>query len=245
MQAAKKSATEWPPRLSHIDAVPRQTEETIMNSDASIRTNIEAELEFEPSVDSSGIGVAVTAGVVTLTGHVDSYASKMAAERAVARVRGVRALAEEIEVRLAVNAQHDDDEIARRAANVISWSTRIAPDSVHVKVEKGWVTLTGELDWQYQKNAVAELIRNLSGVVGESNHIRIRPHLESQDVVQSLAKAFHRHAKLESAAINVMVDGGKVTLSGNVSAWNDRRLAEDAAWAMQNVTEVVDHLVVI
>lgn len=215
-----------------------------MNSDTAIRTNIEAELEFEPSIDSSGIGVAVTAGVVTLTGHVDSYAAKMAAERAVARVRDVRALAEEIEVRLAIDAEHDDNEIARRAANLISWSTSIAPNSVHIKVQKGWVTLTGDVDWQYQKNAVADLIRNLSGVVGESNQIRIRPHLDSKDVVQSLAKAFQRHAKLESAAIRVLVDGGKVTLSGNVSAWNDRRLAEDAAWAIQSVTEVVDHLVV-
>ena len=215
-----------------------------MNNDTSIRNNIEAELEFEPTIDSSGIGVSVTGGVVTLSGHVDSYASKMAAERAVGRVRGVRALAEQIEVRLAVNAEHDDDEIARRAANLISWSTTIAPNSVHIKVEKGWVTLSGELDWQYQKTAVADLIRNLSGVVGESNQIRIRPHLDSKDVVQSLTKAFHRHARLESAAIKVMVEGGKVTLSGNVNAWNDRRLAEDAAWAIQSVTEVVDHLVV-
>ena len=215
-----------------------------MNNDSSIRTNIEAELEFEPSIDASGIGVAVTDGVVTLTGHVDSYASKMTAERAVGRVRGVRALAEQIEVRLAVNAEHDDQEIARRAANLISWSTTIAPGAVQIKVEQGWVTLSGTLDWQYQKNAVADLIRNLSGVVGESNQIRIRPHLDSKDVAQNLAKAFHRHAELESAAIKVMVEGGRITLSGNVSAWNDRRLAEDAAWANKGVTEVVDYLVV-
>ena len=215
-----------------------------MNNDSSIRTNIEAELEFEPSIDASGIGVAVTDGVVTLTGHVDSYASKMTAERAVGRVRGVRALAEQIEVRLAVNAEHDDQEIARRAANLISWSTTIAPGAVQIKVEQGWVTLSGTLDWQYQKNAVADLIRNLSGVVGESNQIRIRPHLDSKDVAQNLAKAFRRHAELESAAIKVMVEGGRITLSGNVSAWNDRRLAEDAAWANKGVTEVVDYLVV-
>ena len=216
-----------------------------MNNDISIRNNVEAELQFDPSLDASGIGVAVKAGVVTLTGHVESYASKMLAERAVGRVRGVRALAEEIEVQLAVSAEHDDEEIARRAANLISWSTSIAPDAVHIKVEKGWVTLTGELDWQYQKNVVADLIRNLSGVVGESNLIRIRPHLESKDVLHSLTNAFHRHAKLQSAAIKVKIDGGKVTLTGSVGAWNDRRLAEDAAWAIQSVTEVVDQLVVV
>ena len=215
-----------------------------MNTDTSIRNNVEAELQFDPSLDASGIGVAVNAGIVTLTGHVNSYASKMSAERAVGRVKGVRALAEEIKVRLAADAEHNDDEIAQRAANLILWSFRSEPSAVHIKVEKGWVTLTGDLDWQYQKNAVSDLIRNLSGVIGESNLIRIRPHLESKDVMQSLTNAFQRHAKLESAAIKVKVDGGKVTLSGSVRAWHDRRLAEDAAWAIQSVTEVVDQLVV-
>ena len=215
-----------------------------MTNNSTLRADIEAELEFEPSLDAAGIGVAVADGVATLTGHVASYAQKVAAERAISRVKGVRALAEEIEVRLPFNVKHDDEEIARRAANILDWDIYVPANKVHVKVEKGWVTLTGALDWKYQKESSEQAIRRLAGVMGVSNLITIQPHVLSGDVHHRITQAYRRNAELESSGIKVSIEGGKVTLSGKVKAWGERRTAENAAWGNSGVTEVVDHLMV-
>ena len=153
-----------------------------MNNNSALRADIEAELEFEPSLDAAGIGVAVNDGVATLTGHVASYAQKIAAERAASRVKGVRAFAEEIEVRLPFEVKHDDEEIARRAAHILEWSIYLPANTVRVKVEKGWIALTGDCDWQYQKEAAENAVRRLGGVIGVSNQIKIRPHVTAGDV---------------------------------------------------------------
>lgn len=215
-----------------------------MANDLGLRKDIEAELEFEPTVDAANIGVAVKDGVATLTGHVTSFAQKLAAERAAGRVKGVRAVAEEIEVRLPFDVKHDDTEIGKRAANVLAWSVYLPANAAHVKVEKGWVVLTGEVDWQYQKVAAESAVRKLSGVVGVSNLIKVRSHVMPEDIHERIAQAYRRNAELESSSIRISVDGGKVTLSGKVKAWNERRIAENAAWAIPSVTEVIDNLVV-
>jgi len=213
-----------------------------MANDSALRADVEAELEFEPSLDASGIGVAVNGGVATLTGHVPSYAAKVAAERAAGRVKGVRAVAEEIEVRLPSDLRHDDEEIAKRAANIITWSVYLPANVVHVKVEKGWVTLTGETEWQYQKQSAESGIRNLSGVIGVSNLIKVKPHVTAGDVRDRIAQAYRRNAELDSSGVKIAVAGNKVTLSGRVSTWRERWAAENAAWAVPGVTEVTDDL---
>lgn len=215
-----------------------------MANDSALRSDIEAELEFEPSIDAANIGVAVKDGIATLTGYVTSYAQKLAAERAAGRVKGLRAVAEEIEVRLPFELKKDDAEIGKRAMNVLDWMVYLPANAVHVKVEKGWVTLTGDVDWQYQKTAAQSAIRKLSGVVGVSDLIKIRPHVTSGDVRERISEAYRRSADLESSGIKISVDGGKVTLSGKVKAWNERRAAENAAWAVPGVTAVIDNLVV-
>jgi osmotically-inducible protein OsmY len=215
-----------------------------MTSDAALRSGIEEELDFEPSLDATGIGVAVKEGVATLTGHVSSYAQKVAAERAVSRVKGLRAVAEEMIVRLPLSVRHDHDEVALRAANVLSWTLNIPDDTVHGKVEKGWVTLTGDVDWQYQRQSAKLAVCTLGGVMGVSNTINIRPHATVKDVRAHITQALRRNAELESSGIMVLVEGGKITLSGRVKALHERRTAENAAWGISSVTEVVDNLIV-
>jgi osmotically-inducible protein OsmY len=217
-----------------------------MPSDLCLRKDIEEELEFEPAVDAAGIGVAVKDGVATLTGHVTSYAEKVAAEHVARRVKGIRAVAVEIDVRLPFDVQHDDDEIARRAANILSWSVILpAADLVQVQVEKGWVTLSGEVEWQHQKLAAEDQIRRLAGVVGLTNLITVKPHVSAGNVQEKIAQAYRRNAELEPSGIHITVDGGRVTLSGKVKASHERLTAENAAWAVPGVTMVVDNLLVI
>lgn len=210
--------------------------------DKTLRQNIIDELEFEPSIDAADIGVAVENGVVTLTGHVATYLEKVTAEDVVKRVRGVRAIAEEIEVRPAGANITADDEIARRALNVIKWNTTIPEDHVQVKVQKGWVTLSGSVEWQYQKNAAASTVRNLSGVTGVSNLIQIKPKLSTFDIKKRIEDALKRDAELEAQGIRVDVHDGKVTLEGHVRAWAERQAAERAAWSAPGVKAVEDRI---
>lgn len=212
-----------------------------MDSDTRIRDEVVDELDFEPSLDNSGIGVAVKDGVVTLSGHVPAFAQKFAAEKCAQRVRGVKAVAMDINVRLAGDAKKSDDEIAERAVNILRWSTSVS-DKVKVVVENGWVKLNGEVEHYYQKQAAERAIRQLSGVVAVSNLITIKPGVRPSDVKERIGKAFQRSAELDSAAIKVDVAGSTVTLSGRVKAWHERKLAEDAAWAIPGVTSVHDNI---
>jgi osmotically-inducible protein OsmY len=216
----------------------------IVMSDVSLRQNVLDELEFDPSVDAAKIGVVVDKGVVTLTGHVGSYAEKVAAERIVQRVIGVRGIAEEIEVRYPSEKKDNDDEIAGRAAKILDWDATIPPDKVKVKVEKGWVTLNGEVEWQYQRVAAEMAVRKLSGVLGVTNIIAVRPRVDAANVKHRIEEALKRNAELEAGGIRVAVAGGKVTLEGKVRAWHERGVAERAAWAAPGVNAVEDRLIV-
>jgi osmotically-inducible protein OsmY len=212
-----------------------------MEIDTAIRDNVIAELDFEPSIEEAGIGVTVHNGVVTLSGHVPSYAQKIAAENAAKRIKGVHAVAVDIEVRLPSEAKHDDEEIARRAASLLGWTANIG-ERVKAVVDGGWVTLSGEAPWYYQKQEAERLVRTLQGVRGVSNTITVRPAVKPSDIRDRITQAFKRNAELESDAIRVDVAGSTVTLSGKVKDWYERQMAETAAWAAPGVTEVRDNI---
>ena len=213
--------------------------------DKQLRQNIIDELEFEPSVDAQDIGVAVSNGVVTLSGHVSSYAQKIAVQQAVQRVKGVQAIAQEIEVRYPGEKKTADDEIAKRALNILKWDAVIPEDAVKVTVQKGWVLLTGEVDWQFQKKAAEDAIRKLSGVTGVSNSITIKPRVSASDIKKKIENALARNAHVEARAIRVNVsDGNKVRLEGSVDSWDDRYVVENAAWSVPGVQSVDDRLAI-
>jgi len=213
-------------------------------SDEDLRQHVSDELEFAPTVNATKIGVAVDHGVVTLTGHVNSYAEKIAAERAVQRVKGVRGVAQEIEVRYPSERKNRDDEIAERAAQIFDWDTTIPSGKVTVKVEKGWVTLGGEVEWQFQRMGAETAVRKLSGVIGVTNQITIGPRIDATNVKHRIEDALKRIAELEADGIQVAVTGGKVTLEGKVRAWHERGVAERAAWAAPGVITVEDRLTI-
>ena len=217
-----------------------------MPDDATLQAMVMAELEWEPSLDSAHIGVAAKHGVVTLTGFVDNYAAKAAAERAVSRVQGVKAIAEEIEVRLPNAVKHADDEIAERAVRILSWDIEVPRDRIHVKVEHGVVTLTGDVNFQFQRAAAEAAVRRLGGVRGVVNLIGVVPAAGSSTepdlVQQKIENALRRNAEIEASHIRVSIDGSKITLRGQVRTWFERSVAENAAWAAPGVTEVRDEL---
>lgn len=210
--------------------------------DLSLRDHVLSELEFEPSISASHIGVSVEKGVVTLSGHVSSYAEKLTAERVVQRLKGVRAIAQEIEVRFPSDKKTSDDEIAQRALSIIAWDTTIPDEKVKIKVQKGWITLTGEVEWYFQRDSAETAVRKLSGVTGITNSITVKPQVQADDIKQRIENALKRNAKLEAEKIRVLVSGGRVTLQGQVKAWHERAVAERAAWAAPGVVAVVDHL---
>lgn len=212
--------------------------------DKQLQQRVIDELDFEPSVDAAHIGVTASDGIITLTGHVPSYAEKISADYATRRVKGVRALVSEIEVRYPGEAKTADDEIAKRALNVLKWNVMIPDEAVKVTVHKGLVTLTGEVKWHYQRKAVEEAVRKLAGVTGVSDNIRIKAAVYPSDVKTKIEQALKRHAELEAQAIRVTVADGKVSLHGTVDSWDEREAAEDAAWSVPGVDSVDDRLVI-
>jgi osmotically-inducible protein OsmY len=214
-------------------------------TDSSLRQDIIDELDFEPSIDAADIGVAVKNDIVTLTGHVPIYSQKVTVEDVVPRVKGVKGLAEEIEVRPVGSNRTADDEIAKRAINTLGWNTSIPSGTVQVKVQKGWVALTGKVEWFYQKNAAANAVRDLAGVVGVTNQIEIKQHASATDVKKRIEDALKRYAEVEAQAIRIdVLDGGKVRLDGKVHAWSERSAAERAAWPAPGVTTVEDRIAI-
>ena len=189
-----------------------------MISDLQLRQDVLDELEFEPSVNAAHIGVAANRGIVTLTGFVTSYAEKAAAERAARRVKGVKAIAEEIEVRLPSDTKRADDEIAARAVDILKWQVGVPADRIRVKLEKGVVTLTGEVDWQFQKTEADHVVHKLSGVVDVVNQIRVTSPVHAFEVKEKIEKALQRTAELEASRITVETEGGRVILKGKFRA---------------------------
>jgi osmotically-inducible protein OsmY len=218
-----------------------------MMTDSSLQQAVLDELNWQPSVKAANIGVTAKDGVVTLTGHVGSYAEKLAAERAAGSVFGVKAVAEELEVRYPSEKKEDDEDIAQRAVQVLSWDIELPKDQVKVKVEKGLVTLSGNLDWHYQRSAAAADVRKLHGVIGIKNDIVIKPRVQgvqASNVRDTIKAALKRRAQIEADHITVTTDGSKVTLGGKVDTWYERRLAETTAWSAPGVTQVENRLTV-
>lgn len=203
--------------------------------DTLLRQHILDELDFDPSVGSAHVGVAVDAGVVTLSGHVGTYAEKIAAEKVVQRVRGVRAIAEKLVVRGPDTETTGDVEIAGRVLNVLAWDSRIQAYAIQVKVERGAVTLDRSVPYYFQSVAAASDVRRLSGVTEVLNLLAVRPPAEAVDVKAKILAALKRNAKLDGDAIRVTVVDDEVTLEGFVNAWHEREIAERAAWSAQGV----------
>lgn len=216
-----------------------------MSEDGELKQAVLAELTWEPRVTAAHIGVTARNGVVTLTGHVQNYLEKRAAEAAAGRVKGVKAVAEELEVRLAYGLNRADDEIAAAAVDRLSWNVSVPRDAVKVKVEKGWVTLTGQVDWHYQHDAATRDISQLAGVVGVSNNIMIKPRLSASNISDDITRALHRSWSFKPKTINVSAQDGKVTLSGTVHSWHDRQLAASTAWAAPGAISVENDIAVI
>lgn len=211
-------------------------------TDKQLRLDIIEELDFEPSIDAADIGVAVDQGIVTLSGHVRSYSDKTTILEIVESIIGVRAIADEIEVRPVGMHITADDEVAKRIVNTLKWNTSVPEDNVHVTVSKGRVTLEGEVEWRYQVDAAVRAIRSLTGVTGINNHLKIKPTVKATDVSERIKKALLRDAEVDASGIRVGVQDGTVTLEGKVRYLGERRTAERAAWAAPGVTKVVDHL---
>jgi osmotically-inducible protein OsmY len=215
-----------------------------MTVDKTLQTNVIAELGWEPSVTAAHIGVTAKDGIVTLTGHVQNYMEKHAAEKAAGRVKGVRAVAEEIEVRLPHHVKRNDDEIASAVVQRLDWNVSVPDEAVKVKVEKGWVTLTGQVEWQYQKAAAEHDIRGMLGVVGIANQITIKSHPNASDISADITKALHR-SWYDPKTISVSANGGAVHLSGTVHTWYDRQMAGWTAWGAPGATTVENDIRVV
>lgn len=215
-----------------------------MKTDSQLQRDVMAELAWEPRVDHADIGVSVNDGVVTLNGFVKSYPEKMAAEKAVRRVAGVRAIAEEIKVSLPSDPKTADHEIAKHIVDMFAWNVPIPGDKIKVKVENGWVTLTGEVDWFYQCEEARKAAGTVAGVLGVNNLVTVHTRPASDDIKDRIMAAFKRQADLDAATVTVVTQGGKVTLGGRVKAWNERQTAERAAWAAPGVTAVEDNIIV-
>ncbi|WP_341487267.1 BON domain-containing protein [Pararhizobium sp. A13] len=196
------------------------------------------------SLEAEHIGVTVDNGVVTLTGHVGSYAEKTMTERVVQHIKGVRAIAQDIEVRFPEDKKTADDEIAGRAAKIIAWNVAIPDGKVHINVQRGCVTLSGQVDWHFQALQRKKRCAN-SGVSGVNNMLSIRPRIDIASIKNSIETALTRNAEIEADGINVDVSGGKVTLNGKVNTWRERTTAESAAWSVPGVTAVEGRLVVV
>jgi osmotically-inducible protein OsmY len=216
-----------------------------MKTDSQLQQDVMDELQWEPRVHHANVGVSAKDGVITLSGFVGSYAEKIAAEKAARRVKGVRGLAEEIEVRLPSDAKTSDPEIAKRIADMFEWSVLIPKDKIAIKVEHGWVTLSGAVDGHFQRKSAGDLVSRISGVKGVSNQIEIKAAPSPADVKDRIVAAFRRNADLDASTITVSADNHTVRLGGKVHAWYERRIAERAAWSAPGVNRVEDNIMVV
>lgn len=215
-----------------------------LKTDTTLRQDVLAELAWDPAVREKEIAVAVKDGVVTLGGFVDSYAQKWAAERAVRRIAGVRAISEQLLVRLPNGSVRSDTELAHKVADALRWDIDVPDDRIRATVESGWVTLDGDVQWRFESEAAERAVRNLTGITGLTNLIAVRPVVAQRDVERRIREALHRHADEEAAAVRIAAKGNEVTLEGRAHSWSARADIERAAWSAPGVARVHDHILV-
>lgn len=215
-----------------------------MKTDLQLQQDVIAELQWEPAVHASQIGVEVKNGIVTLAGEVSSYTEKLNAESAAQRVNGVKALAVEMKVKLTAFGKRSDADIAESAKNILGWTSSLPANAVQVMVEQGWLTLSGNVEWQYQRQDAADSVRNLLGVTGVSNQIAIKSSPLGTVVKADIEAALKRRASDDGKSIAVEVKGADVTLTGTVHSWAERDLATRSAWGSAGVGKVVDKLTI-
>ncbi len=215
-----------------------------MKSDATLKADVMAELNWDPVVKDAPVGVIVQDGVVTLTGHLHSHAQKHAVEHAVRRVKGVRALAVEMEVQLPAEHERTDADVALAAERALEWNVLVPDDKIRVLVESGAITLSGQVEWQYQRQAAEDSVRDLMGVRSVANQVVVRPKFTPADVEAKIESALKRQAEREARQIEILANGSEVTLRGSVHSWAERRAAEGAAWSAPGVAHVVNNLLV-
>jgi osmotically-inducible protein OsmY len=215
----------------------------MQKSDSQLQRDVLDELKWDPRVNHAQIGVTAKDGVVTLNGFVPTYAEKSAAEKAACRVMGVNALAEEIEVRFASDPKTSDAEIAQRILDIFAWDVTIPDQKLSVKVEHGWVTLTGSVDGHFQREAARKAAGKIGGVKGISNLVEVKLRPSPEEVRERILAAFKRSSEVDASSINVAIEGNTVRLGGKVRAWNERQVAERAAWSAPGVTNVVDNII--
>jgi osmotically-inducible protein OsmY len=215
-----------------------------MRTDSQIQKDIIDELKWEPSLQDEDIGVAVHDGVVTLAGFVDSYANKWKAERVASRVKGVKAIANDLEVKLPTSSSRPDPDIARAALAALKWNVMVPDDRIKVKVEKGWLTLEGDVDWNFQREEAERSVRYLTGVLGVTNLVSVRARPTPSDIKRKIKETLERSAEFDADRITVEVDGHTAVLRGTVRSYAEKRDAERAARNAPGVTEVENDLVV-
>lgn len=216
-----------------------------MLTDHQLQQAVSDELSWEPSVISAHIGVAANAGIVTLSGHVNNYPQKHSAETAARRVRGVKAVVEEIEVKLPYDMKRSDEDIAAAALDRMGWDVTIPKDAIKIQLENGWVTLSGQVDWFYQKDNAVKEIRHLHGVTGVTDQITIKPRVDVADISDTITHALHRSWYFDPTSVQVSAQGGVVRLSGTVHLPHDKQLAAATAWSAPGVTGVENDIAVI